>query len=88
MRSQNFTDDYTYYDGRSGIGGADRTHVGVYEKGMKKHNVEQITTALRVIHNIPEIGFVISLTAETVWKQKDWYNFGNDSIPIAYISEV
>jgi len=87
MRSQNFTDDYTYYDGRSGIGGADRTHVGVYEKGMKKHNVEQITTALRVIHNIPEIGFVISLTAETVWKQKDWYNFGNDSIPIAYISK-
>jgi len=87
MHSKNLNNDYTYFDGFSGIGGADRTHVGVYEKGMKKHNVEQITTALRVIHNIPEIGFVISFTAETVWKEKDWYNFGNDSIPIAYISK-
>lgn len=87
INSETYNNDYFYFDGYSGTGGKDRTHIGLYEKGMEKRYDERLITALRVTHNIPEIGFVVTLTMQTTWMDKDWYVYGNDTIPIKYISK-
>ena len=86
IENENYQDTYTYYD-NSGEGGASRTHVGLYGPAMSKHKTDRFSTALRATHNIPEIGFVVTLTMETVWSQRDRYTFGNDTVPVAYISK-
>ena len=55
---------------------------------MEKYNQERISTSLRITHNIPRIGFVVTLTTQVVWKDANWYKMGNDSIPIGYISKT
>lgn len=86
MQNERYIDDYTYYD-NSGEGADKRTHVGLYGPAMVKNQIERFSTALRATHNIPEIGFVVTLTAETVWKERYHSLFGNDTIPVAYISK-
>lgn len=49
-------------------------------------NDQQFTTTLRATHNIPSIGFVVTLTAQAVWQEANWSTYANDSIPIGYIS--
>lgn len=87
IRTQSYSNNYTFYDGKSGASGASRTHVGVYEPGMKKRNDQQFSTSVRVTHNIPEIGFVITLTGQAIWQDWNWYNFGNNTTPIKFISK-
>lgn len=87
INSETYNNDYLYFDGYSGTGGKDRTHIGLYEKGMEKRYDERLTTALRVTHNIPEIGFVVTLTMQTTWLDKDRYVYGNDTIPVKYLSK-
>ena len=86
MESENYSNNFTFFD-RSGTSASSRTHVGLYGPAMSKRQAQRFTTALRATHNIPEIGFVITLTAETIWKQVDKYEFGNDTIPAYYISK-
>ncbi len=86
MRNESYSNDFTYYD-KGGEGGASRTHIGLYGPEMSKRRLQRFSTALRATHNIPEIGFVITLTAETVWNEKSSYKFGNDTIPAYYISK-
>lgn len=88
MRGLTYNKDYYFFDNYSTIGAEDRTHVGLYEKGMEKQYNETHISALRITHNIPEIGFVITLTTEAIWKDDKWFSFGNDSIPVQYISKV
>lgn len=78
---------YYYYD-NSGPGGSQRNHVALYSPDMQKHLVSMHNTTFRVTHNIPEIGFVVTLTSQVTWRDTDRYIMGNDSIPIAYISKV
>jgi hypothetical protein len=87
IRSVSYSGDYTYFDENSGTGGADRTHIGMYEKGMEKDYDRRFSTTLRATHNIPEMGFVITLTAQAIWKEDQWYKFGNDSVPVKYLSK-
>ena len=86
MRSESYNNDYRFYDA-SGSGGSNQLNVAIYEKGMEKYNQERISTALRITHNIPSIGFVVTLTAQTIWKEANWYKFGNDSIPVGFINK-
>ncbi len=86
MRTESYNKEYSFYDGRSGEA-ANQTHVGVYQQEMEKHYWERATTSVRLTHNIPEIGFVVTLTVEATWKDSDWYKYGNDSIPVMYISK-
>lgn len=86
MQSESYNNDYRFYD-ISGSGGSGRLNIALYEKGMEKYNQERISTALRITHNIPSIGFVVTLTAQTIWKEANWYKFGNDSIPIGYVGQ-
>ena len=62
-----------------------RTPIAVYDSGQTHQYDRQAATSLRIIHNIPEIGFVVSLTAEAVWLDSDYATYGNDSIPVGYL---
>lgn len=87
IKTESFNNDYLFFDGNSGLGGNNRTHVAMYEKGMQKQNYENLVTAVRLTHNIPKVGFVVTLTAQTIWKESNWNVFGNDSIPVKYIDK-
>ncbi|UYQ94474.1 TonB-dependent receptor [Chitinophaga horti] len=87
MRTETYSNNYTFYDDQSSNAGASRTHVGLYEKGMVKRNDETVVTSLRATHNIPRIGFVITFTTQVIWNDRNWNVFGNDSIPVKYISK-
>nr|WP_321414769.1 TonB-dependent receptor plug domain-containing protein [uncultured Allomuricauda sp.] len=64
---------------------ADRetTRIGVFNSGRGSVNQRFVTT-LRAIHHIPEVGFIVTLSAQTTWMDKDKY-VGYNSLPIGYI---
>ena len=35
---------------------------------------------------MPQIGFVVTLTAQAIWQQSNWKTFANDTIPVGYIA--
>ena len=55
---------------------------------MSRRNTEQLNSALRIAITYLKLDLVISLTTETMWITKDWYQFGNDTIPVSYISKL
>lgn len=61
-------------------------HMGVYEAGCQRNFYEVLATNLKVVHNIPAIGFVISATANVVWRENSWAGYTNDEVPVKYIS--
>lgn len=63
-------------------------HMGVFEPGNKTEHAEATTTNLRITHNIPRIGFVVTLTASVKWQEHSYTTYGNDSIPVKYISRL
>ncbi|TDQ12037.1 TonB-dependent receptor [Pedobacter metabolipauper] len=88
IRTESYSNDYFFYDGQSTTGGAGRTHIGLYEKGMAKEYNQSFVTALRSTHNIPQLGFVVTLTTQVTWNESNQTKFGNDSIPVKYISKI
>lgn len=62
--------------------------MGVFEPGNKTEHAEATTTNLRITHNIPRIGFVVTLTASVKWQEHSYTTYGNDSIPVKYISRL
>ena len=85
MRTKSWSDNYHFYD-NSGTAASSRKPVAIYEAGTNKNYRQQFTTTLRATHNLPQIGFVVTLTAQAVWNQANWKTFGNDTIPVGYIS--
>ncbi len=64
-------------------------HMGVFEGDLNgTSHYRNFSTNLIVTHNIPQLGFVVSLTANVVWGEKTWYTYANDTIPVAYISRL
>ncbi len=61
-------------------------NIAIYEPANSKDERERFTTTLRATHNIPSIGFVLTVTAQVNWINKTWTNYGNDSIFVSYIS--
>lgn len=60
-------------------------HMGVFQ--MRKSSFyENLSTNLKAVHNIPSIGFVISATANVIWREGSWMKYKNDEIPTQYIS--
>ncbi|MDR3132968.1 MAG: TonB-dependent receptor [Prevotellaceae bacterium] len=53
-------------------------HIGVYEKARLRYETETWLTTLRITHNIPPIGFVITLTSQIRWRHNTWTVYGND----------
>ena len=85
MRTKSWNNGYDFYD-NSGTSASSRTSVAIYEAGAVKSYRQQLATTLRATHNIPEIGFVVTLTTQAIWNQANWKTFGNDTIPVGYIS--
>lgn len=63
-------------------------HMGVFDPDYETDYTERLATNLRVIHNIPQLGLVMTLTANVVWRDRDWTSYGNDTIPVKYISRL
>lgn len=85
MRTKSWSDSYHFYD-NSGTSASSRKPVAIYEAGTSKSYRQQFATTLRATHNLPQIGFVVTLTAQAVWNQANWKTFGNNTIPVGYIS--
>jgi len=85
LQTQSYDNGYDFYDPEV-TALTNRTDVALYEQGLYKHNFERLSSALRVTHNIPELGFVVTLTGQTIWINSDWYDIGNTSMPVKYIS--
>ncbi|MVX36587.1 MULTISPECIES: TonB-dependent receptor [Myroides] len=88
LESQTYSNNYSFFDGYSSTGPKERTHVGVYQKGSRVVNNQRFSTSLRLVHHIPQIGFVMTFTTEAIWKESDWYSFKDYDKPIKYISKI
>lgn len=69
--------------------GSEEANYGIYEsKGSSGVSRSQnLITNLIVTHNIPKIGFVISVTANVNWREKNWTTYAAcDTIPQKYLS--
>ncbi|MDR2358243.1 MAG: TonB-dependent receptor [Prevotellaceae bacterium] len=53
-------------------------NIGIYEKGRLSSESERLLTTVRITHNIPAIGFVITLTSQILWLNNTWTVYGND----------
>ena len=62
--------------------------MGVFEPGNEVSHYNRTTTNLRATHNIPRIGFVVTLTASVTWNEHSYTTYRNDSIPVKYISRL
>lgn len=88
IRNESYNSDYYYFDDYSSTGGADRTHIGLYDPNITRSYEQSITSTLTATHNIPKIGFVVTLRTQVIWNESNWSKFGNDSIPMKYISKL
>ena len=71
MRTKSWNNSYDFYDD-SGLAASSRQKVAIYAPGAIKSYRQQFATTL--------------LTAQVVWNQSNWKTYGNDSIPVGYIS--
>ncbi len=62
------------------------SHVAVYDPGVRKYHNEKFLTTLRTTHNIPSIGFVVTLTTQLNVYTRSWTEYHNDEAPQRYIS--
>jgi hypothetical protein len=82
MQSNSVTSGYTIMKQQNG--GRDPERIAVFDKGRGKKN-ERFNSTLRIIHNIPEFRFVVSLAIQTIWLDRE-QNIGYDSVAIGYIT--
>ena len=62
------------------------SHVAVYDPFMRRYHNEKFLTTLRTTHNIPSIGFVVTLTTQFNVYTSNWTDYHNDEAPQRYIS--
>lgn len=62
------------------------SHIGVYAPGTEIGKSEHMVTTVRATHNIPQIGFVITLTGQLFTMGRSWTEFYNDDMLCGYIS--
>lgn len=87
MRSTIWNGGYSYETIRNG--NELERNIGVYEKGVEKMEFASFNTIIRATHNIPQIGFVVTLATQFTWLSTyDWYSFGNDTMFEKYISRI
>ena len=85
MRTKSWRQGYSFYDNSEDAASA-RKPVAIYSQEGNINYQQQFVTTLRATHNIPRIGFVVTMTAQAIWQQSNWNTFGNDSIPIGYLA--
>lgn len=83
MSVKKVNNNYSYSSGTSA--NSLEHHIGVYEKGVSRNFNEVFNTTFRFTHNIPEVGFVVTLSAQANWFTKTWTEYGNDTMFQYYI---
>ena len=85
MRSDSYSTMPGYYQKSPDAATGKYRDIGVYAAGDGSR-YRRLSSNLRIIHNIPKIGFVISLSVQTIWLDTHEY-LGTENIrPIGYIS--
>ena len=74
------------FERKSNKGSTVYSHISVYKPLLATFHSEKAITTLRIIHNIPQIGFVVTLTSQLHIYSKFWTDYINDEIPESYIS--
>jgi outer membrane receptor protein involved in Fe transport len=80
----------TFFSRREETDPAKYPHVGIFPAKTYSSVSQSMSTNLTVTHNIPRIGFVITLSTNVQWIDHPTYirRHGNDSIPAFYISRL
>lgn len=84
MQSKLYSTSNSFYEKSPDANGTYK-NIGVYGSGDGNLD-ERLSTNLRIIHNIPQIGFVISLSVQTIWSDVSKYMGLENKYPIGYIS--
>lgn len=85
MRTQSANAGYTF-DFRPRSGSYVGTNVSVYDPFVSRINYEKFLTTLRVTHNIPAIGFAVTLSSQFNVFTRGWNDYNNDELPQLFIS--
>lgn len=72
-----------YYMLQQNIAGRATTRVGVFAPGRGSVE-ERFVTTIRGIYHIPKLSFIVTLSAQTIWMDKNRYT-GYQSLPVGYI---
>ncbi len=65
------------------LAGRETTRVGVFPAG-RGTVYDRFLTTIRAIQHIPELSFLVTFSAQTIWMDRNRY-VGYDSLPIGYI---
>ena len=83
MRTDMYSTSESYFRKSPDSGGVYKD-IGIYASGDGSR-YSRFSTNLRVIHNIPKIGFVISMSLQTIWIDTQ-ENLGTDNIRLSHTS--
>ena len=85
MLSDSYSSSPSYYQKSPDANTGKYKDIGVYAAGDGSR-YRRLSSNLRIIHNIPKIGFVISLSVQTIWMDTHEY-LGTENVrPIGYLS--
>ena len=88
MRESYSDNSYSFSENiRPGENGSLDRNIGVYEPNRIVSYRERLVTTLRITHNIPKIGFVVTLTSQLTALDKSWSTYSTDMFT-KYISRV
>lgn len=65
------------------VAGRETTRIGVFAPGRGSVD-ERFVTTIRAVHHIPQLGFIATLSAQTIWVDQNKF-LGYESQPIGYI---
>lgn len=83
MKTDMYSSSESYFQKNPDAGGKYKD-IGIYASGDGSR-YKRFSTNLRIIHNIPKIGFIVSLSLQTIWHDSQ-ENLGTENIkPIAYL---
>ena len=88
MRESYSDNSYSFSENiRPGENGSLDRNIGVYEPNRIVSYRERLVTTLRITHNIPKIGFVVTLTSQLTALDKSWSTYSTDMFT-KYISRI
>ncbi|MDY3783847.1 MAG: TonB-dependent receptor plug domain-containing protein [Candidatus Cryptobacteroides sp.] len=84
MKTMSASNDYSY-DYRLKSGSYVNANVSVYDPFKSKVNYEKFLSTLRITHNIPSVGFVVTLATQLNLFTRSWTDWNNDEYPQYYL---
>lgn len=84
MRTRMYSTNCSFYQKNPDANGTYKD-IGVYAPGDGSE-YKRFSTNLRIIHNIPRISFLISLSIQTIWHDSHRYLGTENKTPIGYLS--